>query len=159
MCIFGELIRRSNIHTGKSRRHQYHFPVWTNQRLQKKGEHVTYAACKRLPCSWWAFLPRGLTPSQRALELHSLLYAICKLRHPVMNLAACLCTLSMSLTWYGSESRVCTRISFSFATIFANLIFFVPFSLTLSQILSQILAIFRQRIILSDKKVFSYWFL
>ena len=45
---------------------------------------------------------------------------------------------------------------FSFATIFANLIFFVPFSLTLSQILSQILAIFRQRIILSEKKVFIY---
>ena len=48
--------------------------------------------------------------------------------------------------------RVRTRISFSFATIFANLIFFVPFSLTLSQILSQILAIFRQRIILSEKR-------
>ena len=44
-------------------------------------------------------------------------------------------------------------IFFSFATIFANLIFFVPFSLTLSQILSQILAIFRQRIILSEKGV------
>ena len=48
--------------------------------------------------------------------------------------------------------RVRTRISFSFATIFANLIFFVPFSLTLSQILSQILAIFCQRIILSEKR-------
>ena len=48
--------------------------------------------------------------------------------------------------------RVRTRIFFSFATIFANLIFFVPFSLTLSQILSQILAIFRQRIILSEKR-------
>ena len=33
-------------------------------------------------------------------------------------------------------------------------LFFVPFSLTLSQILSQILAIFRQRIISSEKKVF-----
>ena len=32
------------------------------------------------------------------------------------------------------------------------LFFFVPFSLTLSQILSQILAIFRQRIILSEKR-------
>ena len=49
-------------------------------------------------------------------------------------------------------TRVRTRISFSFATIFANLIFFVPFSLTLSQILSQILAIFRQRIIVSEKR-------
>ena len=48
--------------------------------------------------------------------------------------------------------RVRTRVSFSFATIFANLIFFVPFSLTLSQILSQILAIFRQIIILSEKR-------
>ena len=48
--------------------------------------------------------------------------------------------------------RARTRISFSFATIFVNLIFFVPFSLTLSQILSQILAIFRQRIILSEKR-------
>ena len=48
--------------------------------------------------------------------------------------------------------RVRTRISFSFATIFDNLIFFVPFSLTLSQILNQILAIFRQRIILSEKR-------
>ena len=51
-----------------------------------------------------------------------------------------------------SICRVRTRISFSFATIFANLIFFVSFSLTLSQILSQILAIFRQRIILSEKR-------
>ena len=50
-----------------------------------------------------SFSSTGLTPSQRALELHSLLYAICKLRHLVMNLAACLCTLSMSLTWYGSQ--------------------------------------------------------
>ena len=52
---------------------------------------------------------------------------------------------------YPKYSRVRTRISFSFATIFANLIFFVPFSLTLSQILRQILAIFCQRIILSEK--------
>ena len=44
--------------------------------------------------------------------------------------------------------RVRTRIFFSFPTIFTNLIFFVPFSLTLSQIL----AIFRQRIILSEKR-------
>ena len=51
-----------------------------------------------------------------------------------------------------TTSRVRTRISFSFATIFANLIFFVPFSLTLSQILSQILAIFRQRINLSENR-------
>ena len=43
-----------------------------------------------------------------------------------------------------SKVRVRTRIFFSFATIFANLIFFVPFSLTLSQILCQILAVYRQ---------------
>ena len=42
-------------------------------------------------------------------------------------------------------------IFISSATIFANLIFCVPFSLTLSQILSRILAIFRQIIVLSEK--------
>ena len=40
---------------------------------------------------------------------------------------------------FWSIFRVCARIYFSFATIFANQIFFVPFSWTLSQIL----AIFR----------------
>ena len=49
-------------------------------------------------------------------------------------------------------SRVRTRISFSFATIFANLIFFVPFSLTLSQILSH----FSPMNYLVRKKVFIY---
>ena len=53
---------------------------------------------------------------------------------------------------FSMQIRVSTRISFSFSTIFANLIFFVPFALTLSQILSQVLAIFRQRIILSEKR-------
>ena len=49
------------------------------------------------------------------------------------------------------DSRLCTRIFFSYATILANLIFFVPFSLTLREILSQIFTIFCQRIILSEK--------
>ena len=60
--------------------------------------------------------------------------------------------MNTNIMHFHGENRVRTRISFSFATIFANLIFFVPLSLTLSQILSQILAIFRLRIILSEKR-------
>ena len=72
----------------------------------------------------------------------------------LMVFMQCFCVVVFFLSdfLYERICRVCTRIIFSFPTISANLIFFVPLSLTLSQILSQILAIFRQRIILSEKR-------
>ena len=50
-------------------------------------------------------------------------------------------------------TRVRTGIFFFFRHHFRQFDFFAPFSLTLSQILSQILAIIRQKIILSEKGV------